>query len=337
MFSIVVNFSLFFVLVILIVASSYDLRFAIVPNKLSLILISFAILINMIFSILLNSFSYFLFSLILALFVFLISLLLWNINFWGGGDLKLFVGMALSLSFLELNNSKLTLFYPIFDLKNSVNFPDLALALNHFNYINQFIFYPRIFSILFNAILMVFPLLFIWILIQIHRKNDLKIIFILADFIFVYKSLIYNRKFYGFKYLEELTNKTIDKKDLKEGMVLNKYYFTNEKAYHLIKYARDDYEESLDSEDLPRTDFLEVNLDAYKVKGSNHYFLKSSSMLGLTGDDLKILNCFFEKGYLDDDKFKIKMGIPFVPALTIAFVVFLVFGDLIYIISHTLF
>ena len=117
---------LFVILLILLIADYYDLKFGIIPNKLSLILLIYALLFDLILSICFSNPLILIFSMALTALITLISFILWHIGFWGGGDFKLFIGLSLALSFLDLNHFNINYFHNL----------DLAI-------LNQFIFFQR--------------------------------------------------------------------------------------------------------------------------------------------------------------------------------------------------
>ena len=87
-------------------------------------------------------------------------------------------------------------------------------------------------------------------------------------------------------------------------MLLDKYYFDDENV------------------------FIKINdLD------SQGYYLESGTAAGLTLDDLDFLKGLYDEGLIKSSKFNIKLTIPFLPSLTLGFIVMLIWGDLISLIS----
>lgn len=140
---------LFVILLILLIADYYDLKFGIIPNKLSLVLLSYGLIFNLILSISLDNLIIFIFSITLTALITVISFFLWIIGFWGGGDFKLFIGLSLSLSFLDLNL--------------------INLNLSIFNQ------YPKVISILLNGILMALAFILISMIYESIRNGNLKL------------------------------------------------------------------------------------------------------------------------------------------------------------------
>lgn len=279
---------LFVILLILSIADYYDLKFGIIPNKLSLIIIVYGLIFNSILSLCFNNSLIFIFSIALTALITAISFILWYIGFWGGGDFKLFIGLSLGLSFLDLNNLNLNYF-------SSLNIPIF----------NQWIFYPKIISILLNGILIALVLIFISISYESIKNKKLKHYSKLSilDFSSVFS---------------KLTTKTVDIKSLSEGMVLKKYYFKNQIAYDRINELKNKINSN-------------TNLNAFN-EGDIYYFSSSNSM-GLTKEDIKLINGLYKMDIIKNHDFEIRAEIPFMPFITLGYVGFLFFGDFIAIIS----
>ena len=195
---------LFVILLILSIADYYDLKFGIIPNKLSFILIVYGLIFNLILSICFNNYHIFIFSIALTALITVISFLLWHIGFWGGGDFKLFIGLSLALSFLDLN------------LINLNYFSNLNLQI-----FNQLIFYPKAISILLSGILI--ALIFIFISIIHDAIGNKKLRYYSKLSILDFSSAF-----------SQITSKTVNIESLEEGMVLKEHYFKNQFAYDRI-------------------------------------------------------------------------------------------------------
>ena len=286
----VVNFlmiSLFFS-----IADYYDLKFGIIPNKLSLGLLAYGIAFNLSLALLFNDLSILFFSILLTVLVGSVAFVLWLIGFWGGGDFKIFIGLSLGLSFLDFNTLNRNDF-SYFALNRSIN--DLNLPMS-----NQFIFYPKVFSIIFNGILIAFIFLSLILINDILKNKQLK-----------YYSLLSILDFKSF--FNQLTTKTIHIDDLSEGMVLGRYYLSNKKIFEGI-------------------DNIE-NTNLHIRQEGDDYYLTSSNRIGLTEYDVEFIRELYKKDMIKNPDFQIKKGIPFMPFLTLGYVCFLIFGDFISIIS----
>ena len=279
---------LFVLLLILFIAGCYDLKFGIIPNKLSFILFVYGLVFNSILSILLDNPFIFLFSIALTAFITAISFVLWYIGFWGGGDFKIFIGLSLALSFLDLNHIHLDYFL------NS-SFPAS----------NQFIFYPKSISILLNAILIALALILIKILYEIVKSKWIKYFSILV--VMDTKSAF-----------SLITTKTVDINSLDEGMVLEEYYFKSKVAYDTIINEKN-------------KNCVNLNLNAFKE--DDYYSFSSLNSIGLTKGDIGLIKDLYEKNLIKNSDFNIKIGIPFMPFITLGYLGFLAFGDFIAIIS----
>ena len=279
---------LFVILLILSIADYYDLKFGIIPNKLSLILIIYGLLFNLILSVCFKNYHIFLFSIALTALITVISFILWHIGFWGGGDFKLFIGLSLGLSFLDLNNLNLNYF-------SSLNMPIF----------NQCIFYPKIISILLNGILIALVLILISIFYDAIKNKKLKYFSKLSI-------LDFSSAF------SKLTTKTVDIGSLSEGMVLNKYYFKNQIAYDRINELKNKINSN-------------INLNASKEE--DIYYFSSLNSMGLTKEDMKLINGLYKMDIIRNPDFEIRAEIPFMPFITLGYICFLIFGDFIAIIS----
>ena len=307
----------------LFISDYYDLKFGIIPNKLSLGLFIYGLLFNVLLSILLRNSLVLIFSIVLTAFVALIAFVLWYIGFWGGGDFKIFIGLSLSLSFVDLNYLKVLSYFNFPNFQNFLSFSKFlncfdsshSIDLNYFLLDNarlgldlnlpvcsQFIFYPKVFSILLNGILIAFLSLSAFLIYNAFKDGHLKYYSILS--ILDIQLL-----------LNQLTTKSVVIDDLKEGMVLDKYYFDNSKVFNMIN----------------ENDGFESNLNAYKEEYD--YYFSSLNRIGLTKDDIDFINDLYKGNLIENPNFQIKKGIPFMPFLTLGYIGFLLFGDFISIIS----
>ena len=279
---------LFVILLILSIADYYDLKFGIIPNKLSLILIIYGLLFNLILSVCFKNYHIFLFSIALTALITVISFILWHIGFWGGGDFKLFIGLSLALSFLDLN------------LINLNYFSSLNLKI-----FNQLIFYPKAISMLLNGILIALILIFISIIHDAIRNKKLKYYSKLSI-------LDFSSAF------SQITSKTVNIESLEEGMVLNGHYFKNKIAYDRIN-------------ELKNKSNSNINLKA--IKEDDIYCLSSLNSIGLSKEDIKLINGLYKMDLIKNSDFSIRNEIPFMPFITLGYICFLIFGDFIAIIS----
>ena len=311
-FDLLILINLIFIMGILFISNYYDLKYNIVPNYLVKILMASGLLINVSLAMLFKSFSFLLFSFVLAFFIFIFSFLLWMLKFWAGGDVKLFTALSFSLSFLSKD----------FILNHFANSHMLACygssyIVDNLTIFHQFTLYPKVFSILLNGLLLYLPLIISIIIIRFFKnsktdfgfKNNLQTPY-LANLFFL---IIFN-----FSNIIKLsTSSLIDILDLKEGMLLDKYYFDDENVFIKINDLDGDYN-------------LVCHKEAGRFKG---YYLESGTAAGLTLDDLDFLKGLYDEGLIKSSKFNIKLTIPFLPSLTLGFIVMLIWGDLISLIS----
>ena len=173
-------------LTVTIVASYFDLKKGIIPNKLTLSLFIFGISINSIFSIFFNDSIYVLSSIILGTFTFLLTYILWKIKLWAGGDVKLLTAIATSISY-----SPNLFSFQFLDLQ----FPLIAI-------------YPFPLTLIFNSILISFPFLIIFLILNscnsYLKNNKLKYRKIIS--LYTLKNMI---KSNFFKYKEFINLKNV--------------------------------------------------------------------------------------------------------------------------------
>ncbi len=183
-----------------IMASIYDIKRNIVPNRLNYSLLLFGLISNLILSLITNNIKFILASFISMLVTYCVTYMLWKLNMWGGGDVKLFTAIAAAIP-LGINIDFLNIF------------PKLSV-------------YPFSFSVIVNSILVSFPFLVIF-LAHLTFKN--KIFNRNIDFLVNIVNLD------SLKYIfDSALNKSISILDLKEGMIVNDCYFNDEHIIDLI-------------------------------------------------------------------------------------------------------
>ncbi|WP_405303551.1 prepilin peptidase [Methanobrevibacter sp.] len=176
-----------------ILATIFDVKEGIVPNKLTYGLLLFGLISNLILACVSSNIKFILASIISASVTYAITYLMWQLNIWGGGDVKLFTGIAsvipsgFNIDFLNI-------------------FPQLSI-------------YPFSFSVVVNSILVSFPFLLIFVFYLIFKGNVFK----------KNSDLLFNVFNWGsVKILIESTlNKLVLVKDITEGTIVNEYYFSN--------------------------------------------------------------------------------------------------------------
>ena len=178
----------------------YDVKYNIVPERLTCILLFFGIISNLILSIITNNIKFILASFISMVVTYFVTYMLWQLKIWGGGDVNLFTAIA-SVIPLGLNIDILHIF------------PKLSI-------------YPFSFTVMVNSILISFPFLLISLIYLISKnesiKNHPKNLMLLLDFENL-KNIIHST-----------FNNTIHINDLKEGHIVNDHYFNDEKIIDLI-------------------------------------------------------------------------------------------------------
>ena len=78
------------------------------------------------------------------------------------------------------------------------------------------------------------------------------------------------------------------------------------------------------------------NTNLIAMESENEYCFASLNRIGLMEKDIEFIRYLYEKGLIRNPNFQIKKGIPFMPFLTMGYLVFLILGDFISIISSLL-
>ncbi|WP_299526234.1 prepilin peptidase [uncultured Methanobrevibacter sp.] len=258
-------------------AAIFDVKSGIISDKLNLSLLVFGLISNLILSIISNNIKYIIGAIISMIVTYIVTLLFWKLKIWGGGDVKLFTAIATAIPF--------------------------GINIDFLNIFPQLSIYPFSFTVIINSILVAFPFLLIftcYLILENTLFNSNK------DILFSFLNLNSISLF-----LKLNLNKLVKIKDLKEGMIINDYYFNNEKIVSLIND-------------------IDGNLKVYKTKNNvnfNYYF-KSQSAGGITSKDMYLLKIMNAQSIISDN-ISIKLGFPFAPAICIGFLVSVVYGDLI--------
>ena len=268
-----------------VIAAIYDVKYGIVPDKLNYFLLVFGIVSNLILSIISSNVKFILASFISMIITYTITFMLWKLKMWGGGDVKLFTAIAtvipsgLNIGFLNI-------------------FPELSI-------------YPFSFSVLINSILVSFPFLIIFISYLIMKRGIFKNNIDFLVNIFNINSLKY--------IINSTLNKRILVKDLKEGNIINNYYFNNEDIIRLVEQV-----------DGNLKVYENVENDGFK------YYFKSLSAGGITKEDMYMLKILNAQEFISDE-ISIKITFPFTPAIFLGLLIAVFYGDIMMIFAKNLF
>lgn len=264
-------------------ASIYDIRDNIVPNELCYILASFGLISNSILSLITSNVKFILASFISMFITYLVTYLLWKLKIWGGGDVRLFTAIAaviptgLNIDFLNI-------------------FPQLSI-------------YPFSFSVVVNSILVSFPFLMIFVC-HLIVKSD---VFKNHPFYLITLLNIENLR----NIIHSTLNKTILIKDLKEGNIVNDYYFDEE---GIIKLIND----------------VDGNLEVYESNGDEgKYYFKSISAGGITEKDMYLIKIMSAQGFIGKS-ISIKISYPFTPAIFAGLMIAVFYGDMLMLFTKNL-
>jgi preflagellin peptidase FlaK len=203
---------------------------------------------------------------------------------WGGGDVKLFTAIATVIP--------------------------SGININFLNIFPQLSIYPFSFSVVINSILVSFPFLVVFVTHLIFKNEMFKDN---IDFLFN----IFNIE--SLRYIVNSTlNRLIPVKDLKEGMIVNDYYFNNEHIIELI-------------------DDIDGNLKVYKSNRDDFkYYFKSQSAGGITDREMWQLKIMNAQDLISDD-ISIKVSFPFTPAILFGLIIAVVYGDVMMLFAKNLF
>ena len=254
----------------------YDVREGFLPNKLNFILMIFGFVSNLILTIITGNIKFIFFSIISYSITYFITLMLWQLNVWGGGDVKLFASIAAVIPF--------------------------GINTSLFNISPLLSFYPFSFTVMVNSILVSFPFLICLLAYMIVKNN------IFDENIEVFKG------FLSYKSLKILIdssfNRHINVSELKEGMMINNYYFDSDYIKELIESDK------------------KTNLKVFKSDhDDSRYYFKTQTAGGITKDDMYLLKIMNAQEIISN-QISIKMGFPYVPAILIGLIIAIFWGDL---------
>ena len=267
-----------------ILAAIYDVKKNIVPDSFNFSLMAFGLVSNLILSLISSNIKFILASIISMVITYVITYLLWKLNMWGGGDVKLFTAIATVIP--------------------------SGININFLNIFPQLSIYPFSFSVVINSILVSFPFLVVFVTHLIFKNEMFKDN---IDFLFN----IFNIE--SLRYMVNSTlNRLIPVKDLKEGMIVNDYYFNNEHIIELI-------------------DDIDGNLKVYKSNRDDFkYYFKSQSAGGITDREMWQLKIMNAQDLISDD-ISIKVSFPFTPAILFGLIIAVVYGDVMMLFAKNLF
>jgi len=353
------------VIVTTTIATYFDIKKGIIPNKIPISLLLFGIAINSIFSLLYNDSSYIFTSIILTIFTFILTYILWKFKIWAGGDVKLLTAIASAIP-TQPNLIDFQFF--------NIYFPKIAI-------------YPFPLTVIFNSILISFPFLILFLVLTNYKisnskKNNYKIDFkqnfpsfkriikffkyILMKFnskkrvifkkiayslifstVFIIITGIYENSYYSiyilfFGVIFSLISSFLFKSWIKtfKNFVKNISsekipIFSLDEGMIIDKtyFKVDKFYSSIFEELINNLDTDESNLSIKKIaneKSENEqiqYFLNSSTAAGLTIYDISFLKKLFKMKFIPEN-IQIKIGIPFAPSIAIGLIIAIFIGDL---------
>ena len=285
------NFSSIFLVQIVVtvflafIAAIYDVRKGIIPDLLTGGLLIFGLGSNVFLSLFSNNIKYILASIISVVVTYTITYLMWKLNIWGGGDVKLFTGIASVIPF--------------------------GLNVDYLNIFPQMSLYPFSFSVVVNSILVSFPFLVVFLCYLVFKNRIFK------------RNVDFLVNIFNLSSLEYIINSTLNRlilvKDIREGAIVNEYYFNNE---YIIKLIND----------------IDGNLKVYKSETNSDfmYYFKSQSAGGITKEEMNLLKIMNVQGFISDE-ISVKVAFPFTPAIFFGLMVALVYGDIVMLFAKNMF
>ena len=282
--SIIFLFQITITILFSIMATIFDVKKNYIPDALTFSLVVFGLLTNAILSVFSSNIKYILASIISLSITYCITYLMWQLNIWGGGDVKLFSGIASVIPFS-------------FNLEVFNIFPELSV-------------YPFSFSVILNSILVSFPFLVVFLTYLIFKNNVFKKN---SDFllnIFSFNSLRY--------LIESNLNKLKSVRNMKEGDIVNEYYFNNPYICELINE-------------------IDGNLKIYRSGDEFYrYYFKSQSAGGITEKEAYLLKIMSAQGFISDE-LSVKIAFPFTPSILIGLLIAICYGDMMMLFTKNIF
>ena len=243
----------------------------------------FGLVSNAILSLITSNVKFILASFISMVITYAITYLLWKLKMWGGGDVRLFTAIAtviptgLNVDFLNI-------------------FPQLSI-------------YPFSFSVVVNSILVSFPFLAIFFGHMIVKNEVFK------DHPFYLITLLNVDNLR--KLIHSTLNRTIPIRDLKEGDIVNDYYFDDE---YIIDLIND----------------VDGNLEVCESKSDEgKYYFKSMSAGGITEKDMYLLKIMSAQKFIGKC-ISVKISYPFAPAIFAGLLIAVFYGDIIMLFTKNL-
>ena len=119
--------------------------------------------------------------------------------------------------------------------------------------------------------------------------------------------------------IESNLNKLILVRDIREGAIVNDYYFNND---HIVELIND----------------VDGNLKVYKNEGNPDfkYYFKSQTAGGITREEMYLLKIMNAQGFISDE-ISVKVAFPFTPAILLGLMIAVFYGDIIVLFSKNLF
>lgn len=251
-YSLIFLFQITITVLFCILATIFDVKKNIVPDWLTYGLMIFGLISNVILAWLSSNIKYVLASIISLSLTYTITYLMWQLNIWGGGDVKLFTGIASVIPF--------------------------GLNIDFLNIFPQLSIYPFSFSVVLNSILVSFPFLVIFVVYLLFKNKA----FIKNSELLFNVFNLGNAKFL----IESTLNKLVPVKDIEEGAIVNEYYFSNEYICELIGEVEGNLKIYRSDDEYYRFYFKSQSAGGITQREMN--LLKIMSAQGFISDELSV-------------------------------------------------
>jgi preflagellin peptidase FlaK len=212
-----------------------------------------------------------------------ITYLLWELKMWGGGDVRLFTAIATVIP--------------------------IGLNIDFLNVFPQMSVYPFSFSVVINSILVSFPFLLIFVTYWIVTNDSFKENHNFALNVLNVENLM--------KIIHLSLNKSIQISDLKEGDIVNDFYFDDEHVADLINDT-------------------DGNLGVYENSGKGcKYYFKSLSAGGISKEEMYLIKIMAAQDFISGP-ISVKVAYPFTPAIFMGLIIAIFFGDIMMLFTKNL-
>lgn len=282
------------VLIFLLIGSYTDVKYGIIGNKLNLIFLVLGICFNLIFTLIFDDFSFIFLSVFSGVVTFIFTYALWICGLWAGGDVKLLTAIG------------------------------FTLPVNYLNYVS-FMIWPFSVDLIINSIIIAFPFIILYVSVYNLRNNYGNLLM----------KIKYEILFFDFrKSVKRFSTYITSVDELEEGMILDNMEFNDIEVYDYISsHLNENNNLKLidfnQSKRLNNGGSFDLNTPDFQME--YRYILKSETSAGLTLNDIEIIKNIYKDNLIPGNVF-IKIALPFAPAILFAYIVTLIYGNILFIL-----